>query len=126
MKTCVSSKAIAKRLEDFARVAGVTPSQLISDILEAVLAPDGWIYPGSIVETLSRYLHRKCYPLDQAKTLAANFNAFASEEAQRDGYAVTNEAQVETKPNEHGLFRVWFPLIGSKAAAKRGARAVAA
>lgn len=121
----VHSKIIAQRLEDFGRVAGVTPSQLIDDILEAVLAPDpdgGWIYPGTMLESLSRYLHRKQYPLDQAKALAANYNAFALEEAQREGCSVTNEAQVEPKPNEHGLFRVWFPVIRSKGALKGQAR----
>lgn len=58
----VPSKVVAQRLADFSQVAGVTPDQLIDDILGAVLAPDpdgSWIYPGPMLENLRRYLHRK-------------------------------------------------------------------
>jgi hypothetical protein len=114
------SKVNAQRLKDFSQVAGVAPATLVNDILEAVLAPapdGGWLFAGSdALENLQRYLHRKQYPAEEAKALAANYNVYALKESQCVGSSIKNEAQVEPKPNAHGLFRVWFPVIRRKAA----------
>jgi hypothetical protein len=107
------SNTLASRLEEFARVAGVTAGQLAGDILEKEFAPDCYI------ETL-----RKCiggrYPKAQANNLSNNYNAFAKAEAERTGRLVGYEATLESCKD--GSFHLYFPVIKS-AEVRRAMRA---
>jgi len=97
------SNTLASRLEEFARVAGVTAGQLAGDILEREFAPDCYM------ETLRRCIGGR-YPKAQANNLSNNYNAFAKGESERTGRLVGHEAKVESYD---GSFHFYFPVIKS-------------
>jgi hypothetical protein len=102
------SKTLAQRIDTFARVAGVTPDQMVNDLLEAHFAPDRYM------DSLQRYIYDRGageghYPKAQADRLANNYNAFAKAETERTRQCLTSEAKVES--TRDGSFRLWFPLI---------------
>jgi hypothetical protein len=126
------SNPLARRLEEFARVAGVTPERMVNDILGAEFGPNRDLQSGGL-ETFRKYI---CYhlsggsspfgggdgrfPKAQADKLAARYNAFAKAEAERTGQVQTNEAKVESCKD--GSFCLYFPTIRS-AEVRRAIRA---
>jgi hypothetical protein len=49
--TFTPSNTISQRLEEFARVAGVTPEKMVSDVLDVQFGPDNYM------ETLRQYIY---------------------------------------------------------------------
>jgi hypothetical protein len=107
------SNTLASRLEEFARVAGVTAGQLAGDILEREFAPDCYM------KTLRRCIGSR-YPKAQANNLSNNYNAFAKAEAERTGRLVGYEATVEFCKDRS--FHLYFSVIKS-AEVRRAMRA---
>ena len=103
------SKTLATRIEEFARVAGVTPDRMVNDILDVQFGPDHYM------ETLRQYIYdrgngQSRYPKAQAEKLANSYNAFAKAEAERTGRLLISEARVESSC---GSFHLYFPVIKS-------------
>jgi hypothetical protein len=103
------SKTLATRIEEFARVAGVTPEEMVNDVLDVQFGPD------HCMETLRQYIYdrgngRGRYPKAHAEKLANGYNAFAKAEAERADRLLTNEARVEST---RGASHLYFPTIKS-------------
>ncbi|HET9378694.1 MAG TPA: hypothetical protein VFO40_27230 [Chthoniobacterales bacterium] len=107
--TFTPSDTITQRLEEFARIAGVTSEEMVNDILAVQFGPDYYM------ETLRNYIYdrgngRGRYPKARANKLANSYNAFAKAEAERTGRLLTNEARVESG---RGSSHLYFPVIKS-------------
>jgi hypothetical protein len=113
--TFTPSKNVAQQLEEISRISGFMPNEIITDIVSFEI---GNMFRSDFdandnLDGLRRYLYRHDYSREQAAKVAANYNAFALREAKRSGRPVTNAALVESNPNAHGSFRIWFPLLTS-------------
>jgi hypothetical protein len=103
------SKTLATRLEEFARVAGVTPEKFASDIIESAIAPNAGLDP--LRSYISGQGNGNGSSLKRALKLAGDYNAFAKAEAARTGKLLAYEAKVESDVD--GSFRLYFPVIKS-------------
>jgi hypothetical protein len=113
--TFTPSKNVAQQLEEISRISGFTPNEIITDIVSFEI---GNMFRSDFdandnLDGLRRYLYRHDYSREQASKVATNYNEFALREVQSSGRPVTNAALVESKPDDRGFFRLWFPLLTS-------------
>lgn len=86
----------------------VTSAELINDILSEELAgrPNDI---GNFPRRLGNYICDRKYSKAQAVQVANKCNAFLLKEAQQKGRPLGDQAAM-IEPDDHGFFRVWFPL----------------
>jgi hypothetical protein len=113
----VPSETVTQQLDELCRITQMTPRAIVEDVVAFELAnmfagtDDP---PAATVRSLQSYLYRHDYSREDATKIAADYNAFVIKEAQRAGRPATHAAVVSSNPNEHGFFRIWFPLLASR------------
>jgi hypothetical protein len=108
--TFTPSKTISQQIEDFSRVALISPEEFLNALLEKALSGKDSLLPDALPPALGRFIFERRYSIGTAKTIADNYNAFAAEQAQAEGHPVRDEAKVNPRADEDGLFGIWFPM----------------
>jgi hypothetical protein len=108
--TFTPSKTISQQLEDFSRIARVSTEEFLNALLEKAITEEDSLFPDSPSPALRRFIFERRYSIEEAKRIADNYNAFAAEQAQAEGHSVRDEAKVNPRADEDGLFKIWFPV----------------